>query len=121
MQYDDIQSLSNLGITSPKIKAYFNGDDKYVPTSELLYIHTHPLVQPNFLADIEGFINLTAEHMVQKTMTGKPVERFTILATKLGRLLSKLDKDSAAEVLDVLRDIYRLCAKVTGTPGPLGR
>lgn len=111
--------LSNLSINSPQVKDYFSGKGTYVPTGELLYIHTHPLIQPNFLADLEQFINQTAAYMVARNMAGKPVERFTIMATKLGRTLPDLNASNAAQALDVLREIYRLCTKVTGTPGPL--
>lgn len=111
----------DLSLESPKIRAYFTGSDKYVPVSELLYVHTHPLLKPNFLDDIERIINTTAQIMQEKAMTGKPVERFTIMAAKLGRLLPDLNRDNAAQALDVLRDIYRLCLQITGMPGPRGR
>lgn len=111
----EIQSLS---LSSPKIKAFFEGSDKYVPTSELLYVHSHPLLRPNFLDEIEALINQTATTMQEKAMTGKPVERLTIMATKLGRLLPDLNRSNAPQALDVLRDIYRLCLQITGKPAP---
>lgn len=113
--------IADLSLDNPRIRKYFSGDDSYVPTSELLYVHTHPLVQPNFLSDIERIVNTTALHMSERSMTGKPVERFTIMAAKLGRLLPDLTKDNAAQALGVLRDIHRLCLQVTGTPGPRAR
>lgn len=110
---------SNLSIRSPQIRAYFEGKGVYIPTGELLYIHTHPLIKPNFLADLEMFVNQTSEYLVFSKMSGKPVERLAIMATKLGRMLPDLNKDNAEQALDVLRDVYRLCSKLTGTPGPL--
>ena len=110
---------SNLSIRSPQIRAYFEGKGTYVPVGELLYLHTHPLVKPNFLADLEMFINQTSEYLVARNMSGKPVERLTVMATKLGRLLPDLNKDNAEQALDVLRDVYRLCSRLTGTLGPL--
>lgn len=82
--------------------------------SELLYLHTHPLVQPNFLGQVESLINQAADVMEQKSMTGKPVERLTILTTKLGRKLPDVTKENAPEILDIVRDIYKLCCKLTG-------
>lgn len=110
--------IADLSLDSPRIRQYFAGDDSYVPTSELLYVHTHPLVQPNFVADIERIVNTTAIYLMGRGMTGKPVERFTELAVRLGSLLPDLNKENAAEALGTLRDVYSLCLKITGTPAP---
>ena len=47
-------------------------------------------------------------------MTGKPVDRLVTLTSKLGRRLPYITNENAPEILDILRDIYRLCCKLTG-------
>lgn len=105
---------ADLSFTNPSIRDYFNSKSDSPPVSELLYLHAHPLVQPNFLGEIESLINTTAEVMESKSMMGKPVERLTVLTTKLGRRLPVITKENAPEILDIIRDIYRLCCKLTG-------
>lgn len=109
--------IADLSLEGPGIRKYFSGDDSYIPISELLYVHTHPLVQPNFVADIERIVNSTAVYLMGRGMSGKPVERFTELAVRLGGLLPDLNRENAAEALEALRDVYLLCLKITGTPG----
>ena len=104
----------DLSFANPDIQDYFNAKSETPPVSELLYLHTHPLIQPNFLGQIEELINVTGDMMEQKAMTGKPIERLTILTTKLGRKLPGITKENAPEILDIIRDIYRLCCKLTG-------
>lgn len=104
----------DLSFANPGISEYFNAKSDKAPVSELLYLHSHPLVQPNFLGQIESLVNTTADVMEQKSMTGKPVERLTILTAKLGRRLPAVTKENAPEILDIVRDIYRLCCKITG-------
>lgn len=104
----------DLSFANPDIRGYFNSKTEVPPVSELLYLHTHPLVQPNFLGQIESLINTTAELMEQKAITGKPVERLVALTTKLGRRLPVVTNENAPEILDIIRDIYRLCCKLTG-------
>ena len=111
----------NLSLTAPRIAAYFKGDNSYLPTSELLYVHTHPLVEPNFLAEIESVVSITADDMARRNVTGKPVERFAEMAQRLGKLLPDLTQDNAAEALETLRDIYTLCKKITGIRPPGAR
>ena len=107
-------TVVDLSFSNPSIRDYFNSKTDDAPVSELLYLHSHPLVQPNFLGQIESLINRTADLMEQKVMTGKPVERLTILTAKLGRKLPEVTKENAPEILDIIRDIYRLCCKITG-------
>lgn len=107
-------SIIDLSFSNPVIGEYFNAKREEPPVSELLYLHTHPLISPNFLGQIEGLINVTGEMMEQKAMTGKPVDRLVTLTSKLGRRLPYITNENAPEILDILRDIYRLCCKLTG-------
>jgi hypothetical protein len=107
-------ATADLSFSNPSISNYFNAKTESPPVAELLYLHTHPLVQPNFLGQIEELINITGDMMEQKAMTGKPVDRLTTLTSKLGRRLPVITNENAPEILDILRDIYRLCCKLTG-------
>lgn len=107
---------TSFSFSNDNIHNYFAGDDSYIPVGEFLHVHNHPLTPDNFVAQIESEINLTAEYMQARNMSGKPVERLTIMTAKLGRLLPINDRTSAAKALEVLRDIYRLCLQITGKP-----
>lgn len=104
--------ILDFSFNNPMIRDYFNGSEKYVPTSELLYVHSHPLIQPNFVAQVEYLINETAEKM--STKKGSPVNKFIQLAQSLGKLLPILSDSNAAEALVILREIYQFCNKVIG-------
>ena len=106
--------ILDFSFNNPRIRNYFEGSDEYVPVEELLYVHSHPLVRPNFLAQIESILNLTAEHIIEKSMKGKPINKFVQLTENLGKLLPGISKENSAEVLKVLREIYSHCGKVTG-------
>lgn len=107
-------ALADFSLTNPQIKRYFEGSDEYVPVSELLYVHTHPLIRPNFLADIESLINQTTHVMVEKKMEGAPAEKFVKLAQDLGKQLPELTRENGPKVLSTLRKIYKLCKAITG-------
>lgn len=107
----------DFSFANPSIGDYFDAKTDTSPVSELLYLHSHPLIQPNFLGEIEALINTTADLMEQKAMSGKPVERLATMTTKLGRRLPDVTKENAPEILEILRDIYRLCCKLTGIRG----
>ena len=96
------------------IKQYFDGADIYVPVAELLYIHQHPLVRPNFLSELESFINQTSAYMKEKNMKGAIATKFVAQTTLFGSQLPTLTKDNAAIVLAALREIYKLCVSIKG-------
>jgi len=91
------------------VKSYFEGSDSYVPASELWYLHTHPLIRPNFLTEIETLIDDTAAYMVMKNMRGSIVERFTGLTVQLGQGLPVESEEDCHKILPILRQIYKLC------------
>lgn len=106
--------IADFSFNNLQIKAYFEGSDSYVPTGELLYIHQHPLIRPNFLAEIEGMLNETGVVLLNKKSTGAVVNKFTALAIDLSKQLPTLTASNAASVLGTLREIYQLCKKITG-------
>jgi hypothetical protein len=109
-----MSTLADFSLNNYQIKNYFNGSNAYVPESELLYLHSHPLIQPNFMTEIEALINRTAQVLVARKTTGGPVDRLTRLAQDLGRELPDLTSANAAKVLATLRDVYQLCTALIG-------
>ncbi|MNK09967.1 hypothetical protein D3C87_279770 [compost metagenome] len=101
--------LADFSFNNPQIKEYFNGSDAYIPTSEFMYIHTHPLVKPNFVDHLESMINRTAILVEKRSIRGAVIDKFTDLAIKLGAELPNVTKETAPVVLSHLREIYKLC------------
>jgi hypothetical protein len=91
------------------IKKYFEGDDSYVPTSELIYLHEHPLIKQSFLTEIEKKINETSEFMIKRNMQGAVLNKFIDSTIILGTEMSSITQQSAPKILNELRKIYKLC------------
>jgi hypothetical protein len=107
-------TLADLSFGNYRIRQYFDGSDDYIPSAELLYIHTHPLIKPNFLNELESFINLTAKDMADRNMKGAIVNKFVQHTKALGVQLPTLTNQNAANVLAALREIYKLCVSIRG-------
>jgi hypothetical protein len=107
-------TLTDFTFNNDRIKAYFNGNDAYVPSSELLYLHSHPLIRPNFLTEIEDTIKQTTDLMVKRKMKGPLVDRFTNLVKEYGVEVNNFTELNAPKTLDVLRRIYQLCLGILG-------
>ncbi len=99
----------DLSFKNALIKAYFEGSNDYIPSSELMYVHEHPLVQNSFVTELEGMINRAAEVMVKRNIKGIVVQRFIDATEKLGAELPGINKENAPTVLEHLRAIYKLC------------
>lgn len=109
-------STNDFSFKNSLILKYFTDPNaKYVPSAELIYIHTHPLVTPNFLNEIQELINTTTLEFNNKRLTGIPVEKLTDSAIELGQALVKVDSTTAPNILRILRDIYVYCHKALDT------
>lgn len=91
------------------IRAYFEGSNDYVPSSELIYLHEHPLIKGSFLTEIERMINETSSLLHRKNMQGPIVQRFIEYSIRLGAELPIIDEQTAPRILEELRNIYSLC------------
>lgn len=107
-------TIADFSFNNYRIRQYFEGSDDYIPTAELLYIHAHPLVKPNFLNELESFINLTAKEMADRNMKGVIVDKFVTHTRNLGVQLPTLTNQNATTVLVALREIYKLCVSIKG-------
>lgn len=107
--------ITDFSLSNPLIKSYFDGSDEYVPTNEFLYLHTHPLIRPNFLEQIEVKIRETTEYCIARSIKSTALMKTALLAEKLGKILPIVTEENAQEALSVLREIYQFCKRLTGT------
>jgi hypothetical protein len=110
-------ALVDLSFNNLSIANYFNGSNEYVPVTELMYIHTHPLIRPNFLVDIETLINQVIVKISEKPITGMPATTLANYAIQLATELQSLSEENAPVVLGLLRNIYTYCNNVIKTIG----
>jgi hypothetical protein len=104
-------TLANFTIFgNPQIKSFFQGgSDYYIPSSELVYLHEHPMIKDSFLGEIEALINKSTECLLKHNMQGPIVEKFIMSTQILGALLPDVNKDNAPDILKELRVVYNLC------------
>lgn len=95
------------------ILSYFEGSDSYVPTSELIYVHTH-LIKDSFISQIERLIKITDQVISDPSISVKPklVHRIVNASEDLGSLLPNVNEDTAPKVLELLREIYQACGRI---------
>lgn len=106
--------LYDLTMNNPDIKKYFSGDNSYPPVSELIYIHTHPLVKNNFVHEINMEVNRAGQKLVDSKIpsNSKIVIDIYDLALRLGESMGTLELENPEEVLGILREVYQLCKTI---------
>jgi len=95
------------------ISSYFEGSNDYVPTSELIYAHTH-LIKDSFLSQIERLVNITHEVVSDSSVSVKPklLNKIVNASEDLGRLIPTVNEDTAPRILELLREIYQACGRI---------
>ena len=91
------------------IRNYFYGSDKYIPTSELIYLSTRPMIRPNFMTEVEDLVKETTQYISEKGLNGFALDQLTEYAIELANLLPEITQENASKVLEALRGIYILC------------
>ena len=79
------------------------------PVNELLYLHSHPLVKPNFINQLEDLaINIGKELEAKKITSGYIVDKLVEITITTGRCLDDLTKDEQTPItlLLAMRDLY---------------
>lgn len=99
----------NFSFENTKIDEYFKGDDKDPPIDELIYLHTHPLVRPNFLVQLDELVIQAGIRLKAKNMTGYPVQEMIRIAVEIGKALPSVNQDNALKILVEMRNLYKLC------------
>lgn len=102
-------------LNNPKISAYFKGDDTDPPISELIYIHSHPLIHPTFLDEVDALLVETAKHIEAKHVTGYPIQSLSDIAISIGTKMPTFSEGSAPLILAELRNLYVLCNTIIDT------
>lgn len=108
LNYMDIDYTFNNAL----IKAYFEGDDSYIPLGELKYLHSHPLVMPNFITEVDKLILKAGKIMVDLKLSHL-TEQLIIEAVIIGQGLKgpglDITDESGLKILQALRRIYNMC------------
>lgn len=110
--------MTTIDLTSNNsmIKDYFTGVGKYVPSAELIYLHTHPLITPNFVTELEAIIARAGE-ILAKHPNAHLISKFTNLAITIGKELPEVNYETAPKILDAMKEISGLCTGIIDTLG----
>ena len=97
------------------IRRFFEGDDSYIPTSEMYYLSTRPLVSNTFLHEIQSLIpGLVSDLKNQSEEVLKQrVGRLESLVIEMDKEITKTWKspEETKPYLLVLREVFTLCKK----------
>ena len=92
-----------------QIRSYFEGSNEYLPSSEFIYLHEHPMITTSFLQEIEIIINTTCLCLAENKTSGKILETFISHTRNLGALLPDVNEVTTPKILAELRTIYQYC------------
>ena len=106
--------MMDLSFSNELIKNYFEGSDDYIPVTELIYVHEHPLIKGSFLVELEHTINRTTEELLRTNTKGVVLDKFIDATIKLGAELNDISKENAPNILMHLRTVYQLCNLILG-------
>ena len=106
--------MTSFSITNNEgIRNYLNGIDSYVPTQELIYLHTHPLIQPNFLGEIDKELREVSLLILDGNIRGAPITELITLGESIGSSFAgSITIENAEVILQALRSLYQLCKKI---------
>ena len=91
------------------IRNFFNGDNSYIPKAELIYLHTHPLIRPNFLNEIHSLVEEVAIIISTNNIKGQVIEKIQNIAISIGQALPSVNDSNAESILLELRELYKVC------------
>ena len=101
----------DLTFSNSSISNFFNGNNSYVPTGELLYVQSHYLSN-SFLSELEVLISKTSQTLLEKVDKGRYESAFLTALAQLGEIVPDINEKTAEKVLFILRDIYRICNEI---------
>lgn len=94
------------------ILSFFNYEEVPAPVREIIYLHEHPLVKPNFIVELIELVEKTNNHLISKKISGHPIDEFTSIAIRIGQQLPKLTEENAPLVLEEFRKLYKICNQI---------
>ena len=98
-------------LKNPLIKGFLEGTSEYVPSGELIYVHTHLLAE-NFLSEIETLVNVANENILSSPKKSKKAKRLVVAAEELAKILPEINETTAPRILYVLRDVYQCLQRI---------
>lgn len=107
--------MNDFTLNNPIIRNYFEGKTDTPPVGELVYLHSHPLVIPNFLTQIEERFLEAGKAMAKRNLKGKVLEDVMQIGIKIGQTLPNLTYETAPIIIEELRKLYRLSNEIIGT------
>lgn len=94
------------------IRDFLEGSDKYIPTSEVIYLHTHPLVKPNFILQVSDMLeDIGNRFITYRKLTDKIAEELINYAVELEKSLPEINEKNAEKACKAIRNIYTFCKK----------
>ncbi len=92
------------------IKAFFDTGEN-PPVSEFLYLHSHPLVRPNFILQLEDQILRLNDRALQgKNVSTRVIDELVAISIEIGSKVTSIYKEETAkEILSAFRRSYLLC------------
>lgn len=100
---------------NPLIRSYFDGDDSYVPVGELIYLHSHPMVRPNFITEIDEIVLRAGQIMVDLKLThysDKLIEEGILIGKALKGDNFEIDYASGQVMLEAMRRVFNMCKDI---------
>lgn len=110
-----VLTSTDLTFANPRIAKYFDGLSDDAPVHELMYLHTH-IVSQNFLSQIEAVILKTSSCLEERPRAGV-INRLAGLSRQYSKLVNSVTRESAPEILSVMKDIYGICKNVLRAEG----
>lgn len=106
----------DFSFANPEIRSWFDRNSTAAPVRQFVYLHEHPLVRPNFIAELDVMIYETGAHIQAKNITGSPIKRLQKLAKEFADALTKFvvekEEGSAEKVLLSMRELHTFCRQV---------
>lgn len=101
--------MIDFSFSNTMIKAYFDGDDSYVPASELMYLHQHPMINHSFLVQLEAMILKTTQVIEKYKISGQIIDRLVTHTKEIGEQLPNITAENSPIILRSMRSVYKLC------------
>lgn len=105
----------DLSFSNKSIRDYFDGNSEDAPVREALYVHEHPLISPNFLVQLDAYVQTLGQYLVRNNVkTGYHLTRIEEIAIEMGSLLPDFNEANATKFLVLAKEMYQFCKTITG-------
>ena len=96
------------------IRSYFEGDDSYIPTAELIYAWERPMLENTFLTEInklavEMLPKLNSKSKQEQEKVAKTLSDLVLLLISESEKSEIPTEESALSILKILREVHKIC------------